>query len=64
MTVEMRQGLYLRCPFRSASSVKALADSPVRTGEELIVIAITISFLSAKLRIFFFLRNPPIVKIH
>lgn len=31
-------------PLRSASSTKALADSPVKTGDELIVIAISNSY--------------------
>lgn len=35
-------------PLRSASSMKAFADSPVRIGEELIVIAISDSFLGFK----------------
>ena len=35
-----RQGVG-NMPLRSASSTKAFADSPVKTGEELIVIAIS-----------------------
>ena len=35
-------------PLRSASSTKALADSPVSTGDELIVIAIPDSVLEYK----------------
>ncbi|MDE5555592.1 MAG: hypothetical protein K2J10_10485, partial [Muribaculaceae bacterium] len=36
-------------PLRSASSTKVLADSPVSTGDELIVIAIIILFYNAKI---------------
>lgn len=35
-------------PLRSASSMNALADSPVSTGDELIVIAIIYLFFSAQ----------------
>ena len=35
-------------PLRSASSTKALADSPVSTGDEFIVIAITDSIIMYK----------------
>ena len=42
-----RQGV-VSLPLRSASSMKALADSPVRTGDEFIVIAISDSVLEYK----------------
>lgn len=35
-------------PLRSASSTKALADSPISTGDEFIVIAISYSVLEYK----------------
>lgn len=38
-------------PLRSASSTKALADSPVSTGDEFIVIAISDSILEYKVTI-------------
>ena len=44
-----RQGVG-NMPLRSASSTKAFADSPVKTGEELIVIAISYLFYNTKLR--------------
>lgn len=50
-------------PLRSASSMKARADSPVGTGDELIVIAISGSVWNTKLQYYNELNRYTLLKI-